>query len=196
MLLDQRVRKMRTQHLAEQHARQNDVVGELRLTDTLRASIDLAERLADNVQILGHRLHRLTRILIQSVDAFFRQFHFFATHARGGEFYRLVNLDIASTATQDFPTALPESRRASDSATSSTTPQPPAKTRASNNHTALHPDRQTSAATDEAPRHSPFLRLFLRLGLRRRGRASGRKELNVRRRGPRRYHTRQVHSRA
>jgi hypothetical protein len=40
---------MRTKHLAEQHPWQNDVVRELRLTDTLRACIDFAKGLANNV---------------------------------------------------------------------------------------------------------------------------------------------------
>ena len=50
MLLDQRVRQMAAQDLAEQHARQHDVVGKLRLADTLRARIDFAKRFADYVK--------------------------------------------------------------------------------------------------------------------------------------------------
>ena len=41
------------QDLAEEHARQHDVVGKLRLAGALRARIDLAKRLADDVQRLS-----------------------------------------------------------------------------------------------------------------------------------------------
>src|SRR5262249_53411110 len=56
---DQRVRQMRTQDLAREHARQHDVVGKPGLPGTLRPGIDLAERLADDVEfsvtVLAHR---------------------------------------------------------------------------------------------------------------------------------------------
>ena len=71
--LDQRVRQMAAQDFAEEHARQHDVVGKLRLAGALRARIDLAKRLADYVQrlpvvvtVLSHinseLSHGLTRI--------------------------------------------------------------------------------------------------------------------------------------
>jgi hypothetical protein len=43
---------MTAQHLAIQHARQNDVVGEFSLSDALRPRIDFAERLSDDVQVV------------------------------------------------------------------------------------------------------------------------------------------------
>jgi uncharacterized membrane-anchored protein len=45
---------MRTQHLAEQHARQDDIVRKLRLTDALRTRVDLAKGLTNNVEIFSH----------------------------------------------------------------------------------------------------------------------------------------------
>jgi len=50
------MRQVRAQELAEQHAREDDVVRELRLADTLRAGINFAKRLSDNVQVFSHRL--------------------------------------------------------------------------------------------------------------------------------------------
>ena len=49
-VFDERVRHMTAQDLAEEHARQNDVVGELRLANTLRARINFAKRLADDIK--------------------------------------------------------------------------------------------------------------------------------------------------
>ena len=43
---------MAAQNFAEEHARQNDVVGKLRLTGTLRARVDLAKGFADYVEWL------------------------------------------------------------------------------------------------------------------------------------------------
>ena len=43
---------MSTQNLAEEHARQHDVVGKLRLTGALRAHIDFAKGLADYTERL------------------------------------------------------------------------------------------------------------------------------------------------
>ena len=44
---------MAAQNLAEEHARQHDVVGKLRLAGALRARIDLAKRFADYVEWLS-----------------------------------------------------------------------------------------------------------------------------------------------
>jgi hypothetical protein len=92
------VRQMRAKNLAEQHAREHDVVCELRLAHTLRARVNLAKGLAYNVEIFSHRLHR--GFLIQSVDTLPRQFEFFTTHAGGREFHRLVDLNISGTTAQ------------------------------------------------------------------------------------------------
>ena len=54
-VLDERVRLMTAQNLAEEHARQNDVVGKLRLAGALRARVDLAKRFADYVEWLTRR---------------------------------------------------------------------------------------------------------------------------------------------
>ena len=92
---------MRAQDLAEQHARQNDVVRELRLTDALRTSIDFAKGLTDDVQ--WDRIYRIFHDLkdsIQSVDALSRELKLFTTHASGREFDRLVNLDITRATAQ------------------------------------------------------------------------------------------------
>ena len=97
---------MTAKHLAIQHARQNDVVSELRLANTLRARVDLAKRLSDDVQrgrlvsfathsvlkqgyritelqdvILHHEILKSSqRASIQPVNCFPRQFHLFAAH--------------------------------------------------------------------------------------------------------------------
>ena len=44
---------MTAQNLAEEHARQNDIVGELRLPRALRARVNFAERFSDDVEIIG-----------------------------------------------------------------------------------------------------------------------------------------------
>ncbi len=65
MFLIKGVRQMTAQHFAEKHARQNDVVGKLRLTGALRPRVDLAKRLADDVErfpvvsVLSHSKHRI-----------------------------------------------------------------------------------------------------------------------------------------
>jgi hypothetical protein len=41
---------MTAEDLAEKHARQNDVVGELGLADALRARVDFSKRLANYIQ--------------------------------------------------------------------------------------------------------------------------------------------------
>src|SRR5207248_2544559 len=49
---DERVWEVRAEDFAVEHARQAYVVGELRLTDALRARVNLAEGLTDDLQVL------------------------------------------------------------------------------------------------------------------------------------------------
>ena len=56
--LDRGVRDRRARELAVEHARQRDVVGEARLPGDLRAAVDAAARLADDVEPLPQRAHR------------------------------------------------------------------------------------------------------------------------------------------
>src|SRR5688500_20161860 len=62
-ILDQRVRQVAAQDLAEQHSRQHDVVGKLRLALALRARVDFTKWIADYMVNLTRHVKNPKRTL-------------------------------------------------------------------------------------------------------------------------------------
>src|SRR5713101_1707984 len=163
------MRKVTAQHFAEEHARQDDIVGKLRLADTLCTRIDLPKWLA-------HYFQRVNAGFIPGHK------HFPAVTPSLHHAFLLPPIQpphkslYTQCSGRDFPIALPESHFALDLVSSAAVPRRQAESRGSNSRTAPHPDQQTCAEADEARLLAPYPRSFLLRGPRHPDPASDRKE--------------------